>query len=80
MKSCGIHLQLNVVSVRETTDGLLRGMPREKTQLTGEDKLNDKVSHFTYLYEHFSDYGTTNYVNTHEELWQEGTGGHFLKR
>jgi hypothetical protein len=47
MKSLGIHRPLDVVSVRETTDVLVREMPEEKTQLTDEGKLNGKVSHFT---------------------------------
>jgi hypothetical protein len=46
MKSCGIHRLLDVVSVRETADSLVREKPGEKTLLRGEDKLNGKVSHF----------------------------------
>lgn len=47
MKSSRMHRPLDVVSVRETTDVLVREMPWEKTQLTDEGKLNGKVSHFT---------------------------------
>jgi hypothetical protein len=54
-------------------------MQGEKTQLRDEGKLNGKISHFTYLYEPLGDYGTTNYVNKDEEVWQEGGGGHLQK-